>query len=268
MSFSDVGRKAKNSAKLGDATVSRTQVYSSILENNVAAQPGYSSSTVAGSKDAMFAQLSDGILQYQRNVGILQKIASGVGSANDGPTLQTQLNCQVDVISQLGGRIDQQLRAQETRIQRMSRTDASRNRATHVKLTRDFRRVEATFNKLKLELKQRRGLVEARRAQEEDERRFAAEASSSEQAMRLEMQLQEDQLNEQLMREREAEIREINKGMHTVNEIYKDLAHIVQTQQEDVDKIEGVMEDANNNAKTGLKHIEKAASHQSQCTIS
>lgn len=65
MSFSDVGRKAKNSAKLGDATVSRTQVYSSILENNVAAQPGYSSSTVAGSKDAMFAQLSDGILQYQ-----------------------------------------------------------------------------------------------------------------------------------------------------------------------------------------------------------
>lgn len=106
-----------------------------------------------------------------------------------------RLNCQVDVISQLGGRIDQQLRAQETRIQRMSRTDASRNRATHVKLTRDFRRVEATFNKLKLELKQRRGLVEARRAQEEDERRFAAEASSSEQAMRLEMQLQEDVSN-------------------------------------------------------------------------
>merc|ERR1719329_2053086 len=142
--------------------------------------------------DVMFTQLSDGILQYQRNVGILQKIASGVGSANDGPTLQTQLNCQVDVICQLGGRIDQQLRAQESRIQRMSRTDAARNRATHVKLTRDFRRVEATFNKLNLDLKQRRDLVEARRAQEEDEKRFKAEASSGEQAMRLEMQLKEE----------------------------------------------------------------------------
>jgi len=74
----------------------------------------------------------------------------------------------------------------------MSRTDAARNRATHVKLTRDFRRVEATFNKLNLDLKQRRDLVEARRAQEEDERRFKAEASSGEQAMRLEMQLKED----------------------------------------------------------------------------
>ena len=42
----------------------------------------------------------------------------------------------------------------------------------------------------------------------------------------------------------------------------------MQTQQEDVDKIEEMMEDANSNAKTGLKHIEKAASHQSQCTIS
>lgn len=55
---------------------------------------------------------------------------------------------------------------------------------------------------------------------------------------------------------------------HALSYIKQDLAHIVQTQQEDVDKIEGMMEDANNNAKTGLKHIEKAASHQSQCTIS
>ena len=86
--------------------------------------------------------------------------------------------------------------------------------------------------------------------------------------MKMELMLQENQLNEQLMREREAEIREINKGMHTVNEIYKDLAHIVQAQQEDVDKIETMMEEANTNAKSGLTHIEKAAAHQSQCIIS
>ena len=40
------------------------------------------------------------------------------------------------------------------------------------------------------------------------------------------------------MREREEEIRNINKGMHTVNEIYKDLAHIVGSQQDHVDQIE------------------------------
>ncbi|EJK56724.1 hypothetical protein THAOC_23337, partial [Thalassiosira oceanica] len=31
----------------------------------------------------------------------------------------------------------------------------------------------------------------------------------------------------EIMREREEEIRNIHKGMHTVNEIYKDLAHLV-----------------------------------------
>jgi t-SNARE complex subunit (syntaxin) len=40
------------------------------------------------------------------------------------------------------------------------------------------------------------------------------------------------------MLEREEEIRNINKGMHQVNEIYKDLARIVGSQQDHVDTIE------------------------------
>ena len=51
-------------------------------------------------------------------------------------------------------------------------------------------------------------------------------------------------LHEEIMREREEEIRNINKGMHQVNEIYKDLAHIVGSQQEQIDTIEQQMDDA------------------------
>lgn len=65
-------------------------------------------------------------------------------------------------------------------------------------------------------------------------------------------------LHEEIMREREQEIRNINKGMHTVNEIYKDLAHIVGGQQEQIDQIEGQMEDARNNAESGLSQVQKA----------
>ena len=104
-------------------------------------------------------------------------------------------------------------------------------------------------------------------------------------------------LNEELMRERETEIRNINRGMHQVNEIYKvrfdasqeynclfvypvlkamlgmkkDLAHIVGNQQEQIDQIEGQMENSRANAEQGLSHIQKAnekASTSSQCTIS
>ena len=72
------------------------------------------------------------------------------------------------------------------------------------------------------------------------------------------------------MREREEEIRNINKGMHQVNEIYKDLAHIVGTQQEQVDQIEGQMEHAKTNAESGLEQVQKANDKygQSQCVIS
>ena len=71
------------------------------------------------------------------------------------------------------------------------------------------------------------------------------------------------------MREREEEIRNIHKGMHTVNEIYKDLAHLVDNQQEGVDQIENQMEGAKENTKSGLKHIEKANdASTSQCVIS
>ena len=80
---------------------------------------------------------------------------------------------------------------------------------------------------------------------------------------------QQQRINEEIMREREEEIRNIHKGMQTVNEIYKDLAHLVDNQQEGIDQIENQMEGAKENTSTGLRHIEKAnESQQSQCVVS
>ena len=72
------------------------------------------------------------------------------------------------------------------------------------------------------------------------------------------------------MREREEEIRNINRGMHQVNEIYRDLAHIISSQQDQIDTIETQMEESRANAEQGLKQVEKANEKygNSQCTIS
>jgi syntaxin 7 len=80
---------------------------------------------------------------------------------------------------------------------------------------------------------------------------------------------QEDRLQEEIMREREEEIRNINRGMHTVNEIYKDLAHIVSQQQHDIDTIETQMDQAHTSAQQGLQQVEKANEKygQGNCTI-
>ena len=72
------------------------------------------------------------------------------------------------------------------------------------------------------------------------------------------------------MREREEEIRKINQGMHQVNAIYKDLAHIVAGQQEHVDAIETQMEDSRANAEAGLNQVQKANEQfgNAKCIIS
>jgi t-SNARE complex subunit (syntaxin) len=58
--------------------------------------------------------------------------------------------------------------------------------------------------------------------------------------------------------------------MHQVNEIYKDLAHIVGSQQEHVDSIETQMEESRVNADAGLQQVEKANQQfgSAQCVIS
>mmetsp|Transcript_14008 Transcript_14008/g.30419 ORF Transcript_14008/g.30419 Transcript_14008/m.30419 type:complete len:295 (+) Transcript_14008:88-972(+) len=234
---------------------------------------GTSSSGLGG-----YEQVSDSIVQYQRNVALLEKMARSVGTKNDTSVTQTQYNLQLDVIHQLGQRIENQLHSHESRLSALPRSEASSLRTTHVKLTRDYRLVEQQFKNVQLDVKRKRSLAEVRhrevaRMDEEEKERKRREKGGAdemtEEGMRWQMQIQEDKINEEIMREREEEIKNIHKGMHQVNEIYKDLAHLVDSQQEGIDQIETQMENTKENTASGLKHIEKAnESSQSQCIVS
>lgn len=224
-----------------------------------------------GSADSvrLYSQASDGIKQYQKNVGLLETMNSQVGTKADGAVLETQHKVQVGVINELGAKIEKNLRSLEISMSSMTRTDAARCRATHVKLNRDFRSVETKFKKLQLEARRKRNLVEAQRREREDgERRKNEEREFSQETMQQQLQMQENRFAEEIMREREHEIQNINKGMHTVNEIYKDLAHIVGEQQEDIDRIETTMEQSKVNAEAGLVEVTKANNAESQCVVS
>lgn len=104
----------------------------------------------------------------------------------------------------------------------MPRTEASKNRATHIKLTRDYHWVETKYKNLQLEAKQnaQRKELQRRREAEENGRKHWEEGMEEENQM-LQMQLKDDRVTEEIMRERDEEVRKINKGMHQVNEIYK-----------------------------------------------
>lgn len=270
MSFQDVGVGGTKRARPqgGAARLESYRGMPPVAEELGASAVDGDPSSASGSA---YAQVSDGIVQFRRNIGILEKIVSQFGTRDDGPMLQKQYATQLDVVRQLGERINGQLRRAEEEMRTMSRTEREKSRATHAKLTRDYRRVEQAFKSVQLEVRRKRGLAEARRRELEEEaerRRLEGEGAGNE---LLQAQLQEDRLAEEIMREREEEIQNINKGMHTVNEIYKDLAHIVGSQQEQIDQVETHMEDAKENTEAGLKQVEKAnekADSPYQCVIS
>uniref|UniRef100_A0A7S3JXJ1 t-SNARE coiled-coil homology domain-containing protein n=1 Tax=Aureoumbra lagunensis TaxID=44058 RepID=A0A7S3JXJ1_9STRA len=88
------------------------------------------------------------------------------------------------------------------------------------------------------------------------------------QRVQLQVAMQEEAINDAILREREEEIREINQSVHKVNEIFRDLALIVDKQQTEVDQIGDLVEKSHNHAEKGLDQVQKAAKLQPTCLIS
>jgi hypothetical protein len=220
-------------------------------------------------------------------VGILEKIVLSLSSnsgatgraASQSETIQ-QYEAQKHVLVHLEDRVKQLFARQK---QPPSTTSTS-----IIKLQRDFQRVQNRASQLHETARRSIATIQANSSNQAATNRGGNNAtangtwqfsgnesamdndSSMEQyRMQQQIQLQEDRLHEEIMREREEEIRNINKGMHTVNEIYKDLAHLVGQQQDHVDQIETQMEDSRANAESGLKQVEKANEKygNSQCTV-
>jgi len=274
MSFQDMvgtsGRGGSSGQVYGGGSFRNQQINNQQYDTSASALGN--AKMMGASTSYALSSISEAIVQYQKNLGILSKIAESIGSKADNHTIQTQYRTQVDVIEQLGSKIEHQMSSQEDQMKRMQREEAARCRSTHVKLNRDFRQVQSTYRNLTNAVRRKQELVMAQRQDEETKARYSREGPKNSGQLQLQVQVQEEALNQQIMRERESEIKNINKSMHQVNEIFKDLAHLVDTQQTDIDKIEGQMENAHASAKSGLTQVEKANNHTSvipqQCAIS
>lgn len=70
--------------------------------------------------------------------------------------------------------------------------------------------------------------------------------------------IKEDTLRESIIEERASEMLEINKKMHKVQDIYKDLAALISDQQDLIDNIDKNIDDANAYTKDGVEQIDQA----------
>lgn len=238
-------------------------------------------------------------------MGILEKIVQSLNSNsinnNNNSNSRTsvsetieQYEAQNHVLSHLEDKVQQLLSRQSSVTLNNNNIHSNNsNQQQHalsvVKLQRDFQRVQTRVGQLQEAASKRIVMLRQQQKQVNNQRNnpfgnrsgdgsrlspFGSGDDSTEdefmfQQQHQQLQLQEDRLQEEIMREREEEIRNINKGMHTVNEIYKDLAHIVGQQQDHIDQIETQMEDSRANADSGLQQVEKANEKygNSQCVI-
>lgn len=262
MSFQDVGKHSSNrqpvNAGMGLASSSSRLGMPSGSSVSTAASNVVSSMSISASTAT--SQISDSLTQYHRNVGILEKIAQSL-IMNNGERSRTeveqQYKAQTDVLRQLESRLKGQIIEQRQRIQNQSQT--SSHKQALLKLERDFEKVQVgvthTKTKVQKQIKQYQQLDGVRL---QDERAAKNKNPATTVFEQQQMLIQRDQLQQEIMQEREDEIRKINKGMHQVNQIYRDLAHIVGEQQDHVDQIEDKMEESKTAAQSGLEQIHKA----------
>ncbi|CAM9870556.1 unnamed protein product [Scytosiphon promiscuus] len=215
---------------------------------------------------------------------MLNRMVQQLGTSRDTGELRVQCRSQLQVIDELRGNIQAQLRLQQREAEGASRQDAARLGAMNSKLTKDFNRVNAIAVDLATQAERRMREVDTQRKlqAEEDEQRakaaftFGGADRGQQQGMlqvqqrRERVQMQEEAINTAIIQETEEELQQINKMplAETVNEIYRDLANIVEQQQEAVEQIETNTEGAHARAQEGLVQVQKANDYQPSCVVS
>eukprot|EP00520_Triparma_pacifica_P004753 CAMPEP_0118658128 /NCGR_PEP_ID=MMETSP0785-20121206/14396_1 /TAXON_ID=91992 /ORGANISM="Bolidomonas pacifica, Strain CCMP 1866" /LENGTH=273 /DNA_ID=CAMNT_0006551111 /DNA_START=106 /DNA_END=924 /DNA_ORIENTATION=- len=219
--------------------------------------------TTMKSSHVQINQISDAIVQYSTNVDLLHMLSSQ-------PTTQEtelQYNVQVDVTEQLQTRVQKHLQNLASSLtattgngqQLLPRTETARIRTTMVKLEKDFKKIEQKAKKAKEEFNRKKeakilGTTEGGRIMGEAREEEPIDLSN----IKFEQVQAQDHFQESIIKERDVEIRKINKEMATVNEIFKDLAGIVNEQQDEIDNIETLMENSHAHAKAGLEQVQQA----------
>ncbi|GMH58634.1 hypothetical protein TrLO_g10917 [Triparma laevis f. longispina] len=222
--------------------------------------PSSASSSTLTISNTTLSSLSDSITTYQRNVSLLQPLITS-------PTQDsaTQFPILLSVADQLRAKCASSLASARSQVSKMERQDASKFRGVLVKLSRDFERVEREQEKLKNEYQRNLKLKtysDQQQREEEGRRNEPLAVKQPEFVLK-----QEEDIQSSLVADRHREIIQINQEMSKVNEIFKDLAGIVDGQQEEIDNIESLMEQSNVHARKGLEQVQEANEYQKGCTI-
>jgi len=211
-------------------------------------------------------KLQDSVQLFSRRVSQIENIVKQIGSPRDNHALRSRLRNSVDEAQLQMRQITAMIK--QIKAMDMSGADKSKYNTLRQKLFEDFVRTGKDFQRVSSLAAEREKTpipeAVAKKAQsgaemDAQERQALLEAERKEQAAQLENQRAYiDGVNLQ----REEEVRQLENNVIMVNEMFHDLANIVQEQDGIINDIESNVTTALDNVEEGEHEVDKAAVYQ------
>lgn len=259
---------------------------------------GARSSSGAPSRDPI-AQLGQSLQSLQRDCLAVKESITSMRRRKVGPAEKTDLDVRIRSVRETESRLGNQLDGQLRLLEKMPRTEAAPKRTAVGKLQKDFERIkmnvqalssEASLIKVSQELAGKEsfarvgggagssggagrrntpssGNIFDERPPLPPEEQQQQQQFQTKSGLQIQNMLQDREIDEAIMAERERDIKKLNNDIRLVNEMFQDMAQIVDKQGEHIDEIAKSTEISHERAQGGLDQVKKAATYQPTCAI-
>lgn len=275
--------------------------FNDIANNTGAAVSGRKSSNALTS-------LSNELKELQSSFVRLKDVVSKIQRKPISSVMKASIDEELKRLRMMESRMKNQTDIQQKKLETLPRAEIAQRRVALGKLTKDFERIKLGLNQLSQETLRLRvddAMAEANGTTDalgsglglgsgsvamgagsvsrvgNTNSVFRMDGTSNEEArdtgrsnnndagrVQFQQVIKGEQIDDLLAEEREKEILKMNQDLKMVNEMFKDMAEIVQDQNGMIQQVSETTENANSRAKEGLRQVEQAAGYQSSCTIS
>lgn len=263
MSFSDIGTTGNTPSTIRPAQ--RTSISSAINT------PAGSSSGGGGDT----SDLAESLKAFQKDLTFLNNRITEMKRRMNSATEKTELDKRLKNLQAFEKRIDAQMNDKLQRLENLPRAESAQRRFAIIKLQKDFDRVRPIVQTMVRESGQlqvgKHDASVSGNAAAGNRNKSAGGTASGQQANRepqlTQMMVGRD-VDDLIMEEREQDIMRLNRDVALVNEMFKDMAEIIEKQGELVEEIHESTEASRARAEGGLEEVKKAAEYQPVCVIS
>lgn len=175
--------------------------------------------------------------------------------------VKSDVEMQLKSLKDLSMRVQTKIDEHVKMVTKLPREQSASQKVTIVKLQKDFDRVK---NLLQTLVRDNSNLRVEKVAGKQDD---AGNPFGSGDQVQHQILMEPHNVDDALIEEREKDIQRINSDLVLVNEMFQDMAQLVEKQGEMVEKVAQDTEQSRERAEGGLAQVQQAAKYQPTCAV-